>query len=76
MPDKIITKYCKKHGDTDYIYENTGYYRCRKCRSEKTLRWHRNVKKKAVNKLGGKCSRCGYDKCVSALEFHHLDHPK
>lgn len=22
---------------------------------------------------GGKCSRCGYDTCLGALEFHHLD---
>jgi hypothetical protein len=23
--------------------------------------------------LGGKCSRCGYDRCFRALEFHHID---
>ena len=22
---------------------------------------------------GGKCLRCGYNKCMQALEFHHLD---
>ena len=22
---------------------------------------------------GGKCIRCGYNKCLKALEFHHLD---
>lgn len=22
---------------------------------------------------GGKCIRCGYNKCIQALEFHHLD---
>lgn len=22
---------------------------------------------------GGKCERCGYDKCIQALEFHHID---
>jgi len=22
---------------------------------------------------GGKCIRCDYDKCIKALEFHHLD---
>ena len=22
---------------------------------------------------GAKCRRCGYDKCSSALEFHHID---
>lgn len=24
-------------------------------------------------KYGGKCKLCGYNKCVTALEFHHLD---
>lgn len=26
--------------------------------------------------LGGKCIRCGYDKCIKALEFHHIDPSK
>ena len=25
---------------------------------------------------GGKCIRCGYDKCLKALEFHHIDPSK
>jgi len=25
---------------------------------------------------GGCCARCGYDKCSSALEFHHIDPSK
>ena len=25
---------------------------------------------------GGKCVRCGYDKCLKALEFHHVDPTK
>lgn len=25
---------------------------------------------------GGRCQTCGYNKCDSALEFHHLDHKK
>lgn len=30
-------------------------------------------KRKLVEMLGGKCSRCGYNKCIRALDFHHLD---
>ncbi len=26
-----------------------------------------------VAEAGGCCCLCGYDRCVSALEFHHLD---
>lgn len=26
-----------------------------------------------VDYLGGKCSNCGYNKCVAALDAHHID---
>lgn len=25
-----------------------------------------------IEKLGGKCSKCGYDRNITALHFHHL----
>jgi 5-methylcytosine-specific restriction endonuclease McrA len=28
-------------------------------------------KKELIEVMGGKCSRCGYDRCFAALEFHH-----
>lgn len=31
------------------------------------------MKEMLVAYKGGKCSRCGYSKCVNALEFHHRD---
>lgn len=31
------------------------------------------MKIKVVELRGGKCEKCGYDKCIDALEFHHLD---
>jgi len=37
-----------------------------------TVLRHR-LKQKALSYKGNKCERCGYDKCVRALEFHHLD---
>lgn len=37
------------------------------------LKRRRRLKQLAVEYKGGKCSKCGYDKCVRALEFHHLD---
>lgn len=30
-------------------------------------------KERAVELLGGKCIICGYNKCIRALEFHHLE---
>ena len=40
-------------------------------RSVKTAR--QNLKKKLVDYKGGKCEICGYDKCIDALDFHHLN---
>jgi len=35
---------------------------------------YRNGKKyKFVKDLGGKCCKCGYDKNLAALDFHHID---
>ena len=31
----------------------------------------KEIRQKAVDYLGGKCSICGYNKCIEALEFHH-----
>jgi len=46
-------------------------YRQRKYKSaQKRLT---TIKEKSVEYLGGKCSKCGYDSCIEALEFHHLD---
>jgi 5-methylcytosine-specific restriction endonuclease McrA len=33
----------------------------------------KKIKKMAVEYKGGKCQICSYDKCIEALEFHHLD---
>ena len=36
--------------------------------------YKRNSMKKALVKYkGGACCKCGYNKCLRALEFHHLD---
>jgi len=45
-------------------------------------KWQRNadaagrrleLKERAIAYLGGHCVLCGYDKCPSAFDFHHLD---
>jgi hypothetical protein len=30
-------------------------------------------KRDLIDCLGGKCARCGYDKCIHAIDFHHID---
>lgn len=41
--------------------------------SEAVMRAQKRKKKMAVDRMGGKCQICGYDKCLSALEFHHIN---
>lgn len=36
-------------------------------------RRRRKVKTLAIEYKGGQCTRCGYDRCEAALEFHHRD---
>lgn len=33
----------------------------------------KKIKAMAVEYKGGKCMICSYDKCVDALDFHHID---
>lgn len=33
----------------------------------------RRRKLQAIEYKGGACNRCGYNRCVAALEFHHVD---
>lgn len=68
-----MLKECKKHGMTDHVLESRGYKRCKKCRSEAVTRARRERKRKLVEEAGGQCEKCGYNKCLGALQFHHLD---
>ncbi|MBF0618729.1 MAG: hypothetical protein HQL19_01020 [Candidatus Omnitrophica bacterium] len=33
----------------------------------------KRVREMAVAYKGGRCESCGYDRCMDALEFHHVD---
>jgi len=68
-----MIKTCKKHGKTEHVLRNNGYYRCRKCVVEAVDRRRKKLKKMSVEYKGGKCERCGYDKYIGALDFHHID---
>ncbi len=64
---------CKRHGETRFVIEGSGYYRCGRCRQDQVSDKRRRVKAVLVAEAGGSCAVCGYDRCVSALQFHHLD---
>jgi len=41
--------------------------------SASVQRCQRRKKIFAIEQFGGKCCICGYNKCINALEFHHID---
>ena len=42
--------------------------------SKATSDYRRRRKLNLVRICGNKCAICGYNKCISALDFHHLNH--
>jgi hypothetical protein len=47
--------------------------RCKTCQSIVNEQTRLQRRKIAIESRGGKCERCGYDKYIGALEFHHRD---
>lgn len=65
---------CKVHGLTPFVYRpQDDRWRCKKCTVEAVQKRRDKIKELAVQYKGGKCELCGYNKCVAALDFHHLD---
>lgn len=64
---------CKKHGTEKFFSKTENCYRCAKCRTESVIRYRINKKIKLIERAGGKCVLCGYNKFRGALQFHHLD---
>ncbi len=63
---------CNKNGLTLHVWSQNRW-RCRKCRVEAVQKRRDKIKELAIEYKGGKCCICGYNKCHSALEFHHLN---
>ena len=68
---------CPIHGETEFhYYEKSGrkgQWKCLKCECELAILKKQKYKMKMVEYKGGKCEICGYDKNISALDFHHID---
>ena len=46
---------------------------CKACHSKRTSARMRTNRAILVAEHGGKCVRCGYDKYIGSLHFHHID---
>lgn len=57
----------------EYFYK-TAKYHCKACWNHKTYKAAKDTVAAYMESRGGAlCMKCGYDKCVAALEFHHRD---
>ena len=66
--DAVLTEDNKTSGNNKGI--------CRKCDSRYVIEKTIIGKQRAVEYMGGCCSICGYNKCIRAIEFHHVDPAK
>ena len=64
---------CPTHGAVEHRIDGRHHLRCLRCRSEAVARRRRKVKEILVAEAGGRCAICGYDRCMAALSFHHVD---
>lgn len=49
---------------------------CRDCLKTQARERQTEFKKRCVEYKGGSCVICGYNKCLAAMDFHHLDPSK
>lgn len=71
-----MEKICKKHGLTEFSERKNDRSRCKKCTVAAVDKRRRMLKQMALDHKGHKCEICSYNKCDSALEFHHRDPSK
>lgn len=69
---KYVQRECKTHGKTRYAHYGESY-RCQKCTTERVAERRRKAKEILVERHGGGCRICGYNKYIGALDFHHVD---
>jgi hypothetical protein len=68
-----LERRCPRHGSVPHSKDARGTYRCTRCSMDAVTRRRRKVKATLVAEAGGRCVLCGYDRCIGALAFHHLD---
>lgn len=73
LPIEIL--FCNKHGETRFALSGTKRprWKCLECSSDFSYSFKKRNKQKSVDYMGGKCLHCGYDECLSAMHFHHVN---
>jgi transposase len=71
-PERVVVL-CQEHGESEHVVRDDGRPRCARCAADSVTRWRRRAKQVLVDEAGGRCRCCGYDRCLAALTFHHVD---
>lgn len=66
--EKVITEFYNRGKAGNYRPQS----RCKQCEKELLAIRNKEFKQWAVDYKGGKCGICNYDKCLAAMDFHHL----
>lgn len=67
-----VCKDCGIEGH-EHFYAKGYRHQCKKCWNKRTYQVSRNKLNQLIVERGGKCEKCGYNKCFAALQWHHLD---
>ena len=68
-----VKYWLKKYGLKTYVKPRLTEEDKKKLNVKRVTNRRKQLKKLAVEYKGGKCVKCNYDKCIDALEFHHLN---
>jgi len=71
MATYFLCRTCGQSGE-EHFYK-AAKYQCKKCWNIRTAKSGKDQVKQLKKEFGGKCSVCSYDKCMDALQFHHVD---
>lgn len=67
--DLVVCKICKK----EFIYDRSKGHGLSICNGCKIRTRRRKLKVRMVERKGGSCQKCGYNRSFRALHFHHLE---
>jgi len=67
---------CREHLPLSEFNPSLTKSQCRKHATAYDVKRERALKKAVVEAFGGGCARCKYNRCMGALDFHHLDPSK
>jgi transposase-like protein len=71
-PREAVHGVCDIHGRAPFVRRG-GELVCGRCRADAVTAWRRRAKQTLIDEAGGACVLCGYERCIAALHFHHVD---